>query len=466
MLSSFIGYFYPHLKRNEIKKFSILSLVFFLIVGTYWLLRLFKNTIFLKIAFPESLGWLPHQGALYQPIAKSWSPFVVLALVLIYSKLIDLFKKHQLFYIICSFYALIFAFIAGVLLVSDLYGVQAIGKTVLAATGWFSFFAIESFGSLVIALFWSFVNSITTTESAKSSFPFVIASAQLGAIIGSGLLYFSDSIGSLWPLVALSALCIIAVVPLVHYFMKTVPPEQLVGNKAAAETEKVKEGFIQGLVSGFTLLISRPYLLGVLAVSTFYEAISQVIEYQMNVQACILPDFCTPTAFAKFESMYGVCINALSFLIALLGTNKIIEKFGTRITLLIYPILVFTLLIGLFAFFFLASPSPKVLLWTTFAIMVAIKGLAYAVNNPTKEMMYIPTSKDAKFKSKGWIDTFGSRFAKAGGAQVTNIFKHNLTDLMIYGTIFGFGLNAIWFLAALYVGYKNTKLIKEGKIIE
>ena len=76
--------------------------------------------------------------------------------------------------------------------------------------------------------------------------------------------------------------------------------------------------------------------------------------------------------------------------------------------------------------------------------------------------MYIPTSKDAKFKSKGWIDTFGSRMAKGGGAQVTNAFKHNLPDLMFFGTMFGFGLISVWIVAALYVATKNSQLIKDG----
>lgn len=80
--------------------------------------------------------------------------------------------------------------------------------------------------------------------------------------------------------------------------------------------------------------------------------------------------------------------------------------------------------------------------------------------------MYIPTSKDAKFKSKAWVDMFGGRFAKATGARITNFYKHNLNDLMIYGSIFSFGLIGVWILAALFVGRKNQQLIKEGEIIE
>src|SRR5579862_9568321 len=109
MLAATVKYFYPDLKKEEIKKFGLLSLTFFLIIGAYWLLRLLKDTIFFKIAFPMSLGWAVGQGRLFQPTAKLLSPLVVFLLVLGYSKLVDLFKKHTLFYIICSVYSLLFA---------------------------------------------------------------------------------------------------------------------------------------------------------------------------------------------------------------------------------------------------------------------------------------------------------------------------------------------------------------------
>lgn len=461
-----INFFYPELKQNEMRKYGLLSIIFFLIIGTYWLLRLLKNTIFLKVAFPESLGWLPQQGPLFQPTAKFWSPFIVLIMVLLYSKLVDLFKKHQLFYIICTFYAIIFASVGSVLLVKEIYGLHVVGKTLLATMGWFSYFAIESFGSLVPALFWSFTNSITDSESAKRSFPLIIATAQMGAIAGSTLLLFSESIGNLWPILMIASLFVFLIVPMVHYFMKTIPETQLIGNPVAASTEKIKEGFLTGFISGLTLLVTRSYLLGVLIISTFYEAIAQIVEYQMQRQACLSPIYSSDVAFAKFQAIYGISINVLSFLIALLGTSYLLKKLGTQINLLIYPIIFGITLLALFGYFQLWSPAPSTLLWFIFAAMVVIKGVGYAVNNPTKEIMYIPTSKDAKFKSKGWIDTFGSRFAKAGGAQITNKFKHSMSELMVYGSMFGFGLIFVWLFAAFYVGKKNSQLLKDGKIIE
>jgi len=466
MVSTVIQFFYPDLKKEEIRKFSLLSAIFFLIIGTYWLLRLLKYTIFLKIAFPECLGWAPQQGCMFQPIAKFWSPFVVLIMVLIYSKLIDLVKKHQLFYIICSFYAVLFAGYAAILFTKDVYGIEYVGKAALSAMGWLSYFTIESFGSLTVALFWSFTNSITDSESAKRGFPFIVAMAQVSAIVGSSLLFFSASIGSLWPILLLASILVILVMPLVHYFVKSTPATQMVGNVVAAVEERTtKEGFIEGFVSGLRLLFTRSYLLGVLVISTFYEAVSQIIEYQMQTFASMSPDYVDEIAFAQFQSAYGVGINIISFLVALLGTSYLIKRFGVRISLLIYPTIFGLTLLGLFGFFW-TGPSTTALLWATFAAMVIIKGFGYAVNNPTKEMMYIPTSKDAKFKSKGWIDTFGSRFSKAGGAQVTNAFKHSMPELMVFGSLFGFGLIGIWILAAVFVGFKNKQLIDKGEIVE
>lgn len=465
MLSPLVHYFYPDLNKDEIKKFSYLSLTFFLIIGSYWLVRLLKTTFFLKMAFPETLGWLPNQGLLFQPIAKVWSPFVVLALVLIYSKLVDIVKKHVLFYIICTFYAIIFSGIATILVLYKLYGAAYLGKTVLAVAGWSAFFAIESFGSLVVALFWSFTNSICTSESAKNGYPMILACAQSGAIAGSVLMIFSEHLG-LALLFWLATFFVISVMLVVRALMKDIPASQMIGNTQAAATEKKQEGFFEGIFVGLKLIATRPYIFGILIVSTVFEVIQQVIEYQMHTQASAFPEFASTEGFAKFLGYYGTASNTLSFVMALLGTSYLIKRFGLRFGLLFFPISLCIAFSLLFVFYTFGSPTAGQLLAAIFVVMMIAKGLGYAVNNPVKEMMYIPTSKDVKFKSKGFIDVFGGRMSKTGGAAINNVFKGRPHELMVYGTMFSFGLTAIWLLAAIYVGIKNAQLIADNEIVE
>lgn len=465
MINRTIHLFFPDLKKEEIRKFGLLAITGFLVIGTYWLLRLLKNTIFFKVAFPEEFGWDAHQGALYQPLAKFWSPFIVLATVLIYSKLVDIFKKHQLFYIICSFYGMLFALIASVVFVKEQYGTHMLGKEILAAVGWVNYFSVETFGSLTPALFWSFTNSISTTDAAKRGFPLIVTCMQIGAMGGSSLLLFTESVGAMYPFIFLTALFMFFIAGMIYYFMRTIPAHEMVGNVAAAATEKKKEGFFEGFISGLTLLVSRPYLLGVLIISTFYEICSQIVDYQMHSQASRVPEYATAIGFSRFEGIFGVSANALSFLIALLGTSYIIKRFGVRVSLCIYPVIFIITICSLLMFFY-TGPTSLQLLWATFGAFMIIKSIGYALNNPLKEMMYIPTSKDAKFKSKGWIDMFGGRFSKAAGGRITNFFKHDLSELMVYGTFFSLGIIGVWLAAAFYVGRKNQQLIQRGEIVE
>lgn len=503
MLKNLILYLYPGINKDELKKFEILSIIFFLIIGAYWSLRLLKNAIFMKVAFPMELGWEFDKGRHLQPLAKILSVPFVLIMVTIYSGLISKYKKHQLFYIICSFYSVLFMLIAGVLFIKDSYGLEGLGrilggwfndnhmlasKYILAATGWASYFFVESFGSLVVALFWSFTSSITTTESAKNAYPFIVSVAQIAAIIGSIPLFFTEKIGSFWPILLLTSLLVTLVIPAVYYFMKVIPPDQMVGDKVAAKAENQKEmpqilqqkgiklnrlwqiyiysmELINKLFGGIIFLVTSTYLIGVFIISTFYETIAQIIEYQMQSQATGHPFYGTEHGFGQFQSIYGMSINTLSFLISFLGTSKLIKYFGVRQALLVYPIASLIVLAFIFSLYFMGIQGTN-LLWIMFGIMVIVKGLGYAVSNPTKEIMYIPTSKDVKFKAKGFIDTFGSRIAKLGGGLVNDRFKKNLSELMLYGTSISVILNLIWVAAAAYVGYRNQKLVKENKIID
>ena len=79
--------------------------------------------------------------------------------------------------------------------------------------------------------------------------------------------------------------------------------------------------------------------------------------------------------------------------------------------------------------------------------------------------MYIPTSKDVKFKAKGWIDIFGGRTAKGAGSGINALFTE-MSTLMVWGSVISLGIIAIWIPIAFYVGRTNNKLVEEHKIIE
>ena len=470
MLNSIVRSFYPGISKDEVKKFSLLATTLLCLVGAYWIARLVKDVIMFKVAFPETLGWKANQGRIFQPTAKIISPFFLFLVVGVYNVLISKYKKTQLFWIVCGFYSLVFAVLSAVLFANSYLGEQAIGRTIMAIVGWVSYFSIESFGSICIPLFWSYTISTTSNDSAKVGFPMIVAGAQIGAIAGSLLTVFNKKIGGVWPLLAITCVLVALVPFLISYFVKTIPAHLQTSSKDVAAEEKKedkedkKEGLIKAFTEGIKLLFTRSYLIGVLGISTLYEIVVTILDFQNKAAG---DQMFGTEQFASFLGWFGVATNGLAFVMALLGTSKLIKKKGLQFCLLFYPIV---LAIGIVLFmivFKYGNLTPYQTLAAVFGLTALGKGLSYAVNNPVKEMMYIPTSKEAKYKAKSWIETFGSRGSKAAGGSICkNIAKDGLDAVMLKGNMIGLAIIGVWTASALFVGRKNAQLIKEGKIVE
>jgi len=443
--------------KEEFKKFGILSLVMMLVIGNYWMLRVTKDGL-----FNDLVGFRQ-----WQPVVKWMSIVFMLFAVLGYSKLLDIFKRSKLIYLFCGFYG--FVFIALSFLTAN-PGLIAVGPTSIlyplvswipsrvpgGGIGWAAYILLESYGSLLIALFYSFIASVMTTGSAKKGWGMMMGVIQLGTV--SGVLFamfFVEKLGV--PMFYLIGGCVVLLAPLlISTYLKTFP-QDLASQEQAAGSKK-KTGFFEGL----RLIVSHPYIMGVFVVVTFYEIISTIVEYQMG---WIAAGFYTKEQMTVFKSYQGLGINVLALFFAFIGTSFFMRKYGLKFCLMAFPVTVAGV-IAIDYFVRLAGAGDFTMMWVLMGSSIAIKGLNYALNKPSGEVMYIPTSKDVKFKSKGWIDMFGNRTTKGMGAGVSKSFSHSLPDLLLYGAVISLGVLGIWLLVARFVGDKFNKLQKDNTIVE
>ncbi len=451
MLPKFLRALWGNLSKEEVEKFSFLSLIITIILGNYWMLRVMKNPIFNDLV-----------GMQYQPYAKMASMFIVAFVLLIYSKLVDIFQKQTLFYIICPVFTAIFLFLGFASKYPEMFSLSETsslftyfqwipGKLI----GWLIYFAFES-SSLLMFLFWAFVASITKTESAKKGYAMIVTCIQIGTISGPAIVTnFAPKIGAP-SLVILGGFLVLIVPFLVKLYLKIIPAEV---NKNAAPEQKKKTGFFEGL----RLIVTKPYVLGILIVSTIYEIIGTVLEFQMNMIAKNI--FTSRDLFAAFTGKYGMSVNGLALLFALLGTSIFMRKFGLRFCLIVYPALIGCVLLSLLGFNMFGATHLQIM-WALFGSMIAVKGFSYALNNPTKEIMYIPTTKDIRFKAKSWIESFGGRASKGSGSVIVASFAKNLPGLLVFGTIISLGIVGVWIVVADLLGKKFNKLQTDNTIIK
>lgn len=459
-------------QKGELLKFGLLSVMFFFVIGTYWLLRPLKDSIFMSVVGKE-----------YIPMAKWLSMLLVLPLVMIYSKLIDLYPRHRMFYALGTIYViitLVFAF----LMWHPSTGLLNKVESPYRFWGWAWYVFVESFGSLIVALFWAFAADTTKSESAADGFRLVSFGGQLGNIFGpAAILYILNFLkisgaddGVVTPEMAhyemygivgcvlLAAVTMICLIGFVKVFMQVVPEDQLKGfeakNEAAVEKEHEKEpGFFEGL----KLLFSSPYLLGIFALITFFEVIITVFDF--NLKFLVGSAFTSSGARSEYLATYGMYTGLVSFFCVFLGVNRIQKLIGVGASLMLLPILV-----AVAAFLFQTHPIINVLFW----IMVISKAFNYALAQPTMKQLYIPTSKDAKYKSQAFIEMYGSRGSKALGSAINNyrrIFVNQFGEaagvakymaLTAYASI---GIIGVWLVLALYMGRAYTKAVEQKRLI-
>lgn len=411
------------LEGEDLLRVSWLSITLFFIVGGYWLLRSLKDPIMSVIT-----------GVEYIPQAKILSLFIVFGLVIIYNKMLDIYPKHELFYMMGLSYGAIFT-VVGLLLLHPTVGLPNANPSPYRTLGWISYVCIESFGSMVVQCYWALVNASVDTKFAKKNFGLIVAGAQIGSILGPTVATQASTVGipALYLLGAVIMFCMVAAMYLyVTKFglkIEGEKPVEAASNKVSlSEHKEVTKPKGEGIMEGFYLFYDNDYVKGIFAISSLSMIQVTILDYTMKVLVkaryeSIYPDDpqAAVRAFASFMGYFGQMTNTISFIFSLLGTGAVIKAFGLTNTMLSYPIL-------LLACALVVWMSPT--LWVVFVVMMLMKGMSYALNNPCKEILYQVTNTNIKFKCKSWIDTFGQRSAKAGGSVITNAFATSLPDLV------------------------------------
>jgi AAA family ATP:ADP antiporter len=435
--------------RDELKKFGILGLIFGLIIGTYWALRPMKDSIFNAIVGGENI-WL----------AKIVSLCVIFPLVILYGKLIDWYPRHKVFYFLIGIYAILAVGFTWAFFHPEI-GLLNTTKNAGRVIGWAWYVYVESFGSLIVALFWAFTTDITTSESAKRGFPVIALLGQTGNILGPWILNTRFlGVKTSAPLVGISAALMVATGILLWVFMRVVPKNQLEGYHGVNEEKESEPGFLEGL----KLLCSHAYLLGIFAIVTIYEIIITIIDFHFKQSA--FAEYANEAHVNAYLADYAVWTGIIATLCVFLGINNIQRKLGMTVSLLLLPVLV----IGAILMIKMNPMTLPIAFW----IMVFSKAVNYALNQPTLKQLYIPTTKDAKYKSQAWIEMFGSRGSKAIASAVNSYrptfikalgFVQGVNKFLSIVTVVSLGMIGAWFVVAWYVAKTFNKAIKENKVV-
>lgn len=255
----------------------------------------------------------------------------------------------------------------------------------------------EAYIVIIIEQFWSFVNSVLTTEQAKRINGPFCAVASLGSFLGGML------VSRLAPVLGTEALLLFTAGSLVPTAALGVLAYRF-GGEPEPSAEEV--GGRLGHIGIRTLFRSR-YLvfIGLLILST--QVVSTVLDLRFNALAELeRPDTDMRTAF--YGSVYGY-LGLSAGILQLVVVPLVLRFVAMRYTHLSIPIVHFVSSLIL-----TVSPSLR----TGTGAYVIFKALDYSIFRAAKELFYMPLSYDSRYRAKQVIDSFGYRFSKGGSAGV------------------------------------------------
>jgi AAA family ATP:ADP antiporter len=327
------------------------------------------------------------------------------------------------------------------------------------------FIWVGIFNLMVIAQLWAFANDVYTVEQGKRLFAIVGFGASLGAIAGS---FSTGQLVSLYgPYPFMLGACGLLIICMVLTNIVNIREKRTRAERPKAPAPEgstpapeaaTGDDPVRGR-SGFSLVLRDPYLLliGVLMllinfVNTNGEYIlGKVVmaRYVAEHGAAAVGELDAKKVIGEFYGNFQTIVNVLSALIQAFLVSRVLKHFGVRIALLVLPIVA---IIGYTAMAFVP------LLSFIRGAKLAENSLDYSLQNTTRNALYLPTSREAKYKAKQANDTFFVRFGDVLSAGLVFAGTTWLGFAPREFALVNVGLIVVWLVLAVVIGRMFKRL--------
>lgn len=269
------------------------------------------------------------------------------------------------------------------------------------------FLWVGIFNVMVIAQFWALANDVFTPEQGKRLFPLIGVGSSLGAWVGS--IRAGQLVGSYGPTrLLLGAGGILVICAVLARIVSRRPHVPVAG--AAAAPPKADEPL--GREGGFELIGKDRYLMLIAALTVLLNVVNTSGEYLLGryvvEQASALHGTGPEGAAARqvfigetYSHLFST-VNLVGFLLQMFVVSRVFKYLGVGRSLFIHPLVAA-------AGYGLILTGPSLGLMTT--VKIADNSLDYSLGNTTKQALWLPTSREAKYKAKQAVDSF---FMRAG----------------------------------------------------
>lgn len=315
---------------------------------------------------------------------------------------------------------------------------------------------------VLITQFWSIINDVFNIREAKRLIGFCGSGGILGGAVGGLLAKFltqANLANLLLPLACgLLFICLFivrAIFVIGQKKLSKVPPAA--SEKVSSEVPKA------GFKDTFDAVRKNKYLVLISVLVIITVIVTTFIDFQFS--SAVNEKYDSKEAQQAFFGLFYAGLLTFSFFLSLFITSNIFRNFRVRVPLLLSPVVLLLISVG------------SLFMPFTIILAVLIKGgeesLGFSLNQPVREILYIPVASNMKVKVKPFIDMFISRFAKVLAAIILLIYALTLgQEVNNYSPTLNISFSKdlfyvitafliFWVLIGLSVGKEHNRILRE-----
>ena len=428
-LDRFLGLF-AEVRAGEGLSALLLAVNVFLLLTSYYIMKPVREALILTAP----------GGAELKSYMSAGQTLLLLLFVPAYARLASRLPRRRLLNGVTLFFA------------ACLVAFWLLGTSTALPLGVPFFLWIGIFSVSLVAQFWSFANDLYTPEQGKRLFAILGFGASAGAVFGA-----TSVKGLIAPLGLMGSLLVAGAVLLVSLVFTNWVDARESGRRPSVAKQA---GEPMGDENPYRLVFGRRYLLLIALLILLLNWVNSTGEYILGKvvsEAARAAAAATPGAPAGFVNdsigrfygdFYGV-VNAASLVVQLFLVSRILKYIGVRAALLILPVIAF-------AGYALAAfvPVLGIIRWSK----TAENATDYSLMNTLKGVLFLPTTREEKYKAKQAIDTL---FMRAGDVLSAALVFAGTTWLGFAARQFALvnlGLVLVWLVIALRIGREFQRL--------
>jgi AAA family ATP:ADP antiporter len=443
------NFFWP-IYNHELKKLIPMLLLFFLISFIYNVLRCMKVTLVVTQA---------GSGAEIIPFLKFYAVlpgavFITYICTLLFNRL----KREQVFYAMLGLFLGFFTLFLLVLYpnrealeltsLSDYLQTKlphGLAGLIAVIRHWplSLFYVLSELWSAVVLsmLFWGFANEVTTMDEAKRFYAIFAIGANISGVFSgqsAQILAFKDynpnfPFGttaweqSLSLQLGIVLLLGCAIVVLFRWVNRCIISHDAL-RRPDIKPDDCKPKVKISLTESFAYIAKSRYMLYITILVVAYNIVFNLSDVLWNAQ--IQERYPNPSDFNSYMNNIASITGTFATLSGLFLSGNVIRRYGWTVTAVITPVLWLVTSIGFFGCLFiqysstftdlvfaiLHTPTTALVLFMGSAQICLGRAAKYTVFDETKEIAFIPLSKESQRKGKAVIDGIASRFGKSGGS--------------------------------------------------